>query len=102
MKLLGDQWESPPYLEATGIGHHQPGSDQGGEMSGQPHILPLLRSPDQPKQLGHGSGPDGGYPEPAHVGVGGLEATGSVDQHHGDQGPDRHRRAERSARVPRG
>ena len=44
-------------------------------MPGQPHRLPQLGRSDHAEQFRDRTRPDGGYPEPSDVRIGGIEIT---------------------------
>ena len=73
---------------------------QLGEIAGQRLGHSFLGGTDQPQQLGHGSGADGGHPKPADIGrvdskPGFPRGAGELDR---DSRPDLCRSPDRSAR----
>ena len=105
--------ESPPHLDrdrGDSILHgetsfddaNETGSEQLGEMSGQPHILPLPGCADQTEKLGDGTGTERGHPEPADVGIRRGDASLRGDESDRDRRTDAGGGSERSTHMPHG
>jgi len=61
---------------------------QDRQMDGTPDRPAMVGGGGQAEEIGHGTGSDQGYPEPAHQGIiGGMSGPAGVDQSGADPGP---------------
>ena len=80
----------------------QPRTKEVGEVSGQPHLLPLACSAHQAKQFSDGAGAKSGHPESAHIAIGRLDPLGHFIEADRDDGANTRRGPERGTCMPRG